>query len=354
MTERVTRPVTPFVEVVQGSAAERVELIRQTDAGDLVVDDGRVLLRVGAAEGQRATRILLDPDADVYGYLARTDPAELRPVFEAHLKGPVDGLLSTRLQGLTVVLPWQTGEAIPHWPNVYLALAVDGTAGPTSVPPHVSEVQLLLSDNGCAPESLPDPGVPVVAVLPLRRPESVEALPPLLHGMGTGRLPIREVRLRIDPRFYQLSDRRAPFCSEVLEAIASATGCGTGQLVRELAFRERVLHRGSSRHLRADPYFVTWLFRGHPTRGLVPAASRFPVPDRASRREILKTAPESEHESLVAYLDMLESPENRLAAFAARGLFSVSVHYMPNPDLPLRPQHGGIVRVDGDDFEPLM
>ena len=265
------------MEVIQGTGADRVEVLRQTDIGDLVVDDGRVVLRIGAAEGRPSTRILLDPDADLYGYLARTEPSVLRPIFEAHLNEAIPGLLPTSLQGLTLALPWRPGMAIPNWPDVYLALVSTNTEGPDTVPSHVSEVHLTLPDDGSAPDQLVDPGVPVVAILPLRRPESVEALPQLLHGMGTGRLPIREVRLRIDPRFYQVRDRRAPFCSEVVEAVASATGCSTGQLVRELAFRERVLTRSCVRHLHADPYFVTWLFRGHLKR-LTPAAAKFPVP----------------------------------------------------------------------------
>ena len=353
MTDRVTRPVTPFVEIVSGSPHDRVECIRRTGAGDVVIDDGRVLLRIGSQGSGHTTRILLDPDADLYGYLARTAPADLRSVFEVHLSKKDEGLLPSHVRGLTVVLPWQSGQAIPNWPDVSLALSAEASELPTAVPAHVSEVQITISDTEQLPEQLAAVGVPVVVILPLHRYNSVDALPPLFHGMGTGRFKIREIRLRIDPRSYQIRDRRAPFCSEVAEAIASAAGCNTGHLARELAFRERVMHRGCVRHLRSDPYFVTWLFQGHPTRGLVPAAANFPVPRRASRRELLRAAPDSEHQRLVAYLDLLESPESRLCALAERNLYAVSVHYLPNPDLPLRPEHGGIVRTEADGFQPL-
>ena len=353
MADRVTRPVTPFVEIIHGEPTNRVEVIRKIEAGDIVAVDGRIVLRLNAIGGAPHTRILLDPDSDFYGYIARSEPADLRAIFEVHLKERWHGLLPAQVRGLTVVVPWAGGGEIPHWPDVSLALAVTDEWPATALPNHVSEVHVTLPGDQRDTPDLSQFQRPVAAILPLHRADSFEVLPRLLHGMGTGRLDIRELRLRIDPRSYQVRDRRSPFCSEVAEAIATAAGCNTGQLTRELAFRERVLHRGSVRHFRPDPYFVTWLFRGHPTKGLVPAANGFPVPRRASRRELLRTAPESEHERILAYLELMESHGSRLQALENRELYAVSVHYLPNPDLPIRPEHGGIVVMDKTDFVPL-
>jgi len=193
----------------------------------------------------------------------------------------------------------------------------------------------------------------MVMVMDLSHQATMDLLPQLAHGMGTGRYPVREIRLRVDPVKFKAADRRTPFLSEVVGAIANSVGCSSHQLCREMALRQRMVPRGLRRHLLPDPYFVTWTFRAHASRGLLPATDHFPVPRRPSRQEILRGTPESERPRLLEYLALLEDPQPRGLAIAERDLFAVSVHYLPNTDLLLLPDHGGIVRLDGDNLVPL-
>lgn len=350
MADRITREVTPFVLVLDGSAGTtRTRLLHAIDGGEILDEDGRAVLKTRSADG-RPKRILLDPDADLYGLVSGTEADLLRRPFEVHVSeafGP--GGVPHELRGVTLVVPEHLAPTLPEG----TVFAIDAPAGTQRVAANAAEAHVRLPAGDVVLEVWPDPPPPAMAVLPLGRPEATEQLSQLLHGMGSGRIPVRELRLRIDPRAYQLRERRPPFISEVIEGVASAVGCGTTSLVRELALRQRLLERGLRRHLMPDPFFVTWTFRGHKTRGLVPATDQFPVPRRPSRQEILRGTPESERERLIAYLALLEDPRPRLAALEARDLFAVSVHFLPNPDLPIVPQHGGIMRWVGGRLAPL-
>ncbi|MFT7623985.1 MAG: hypothetical protein ACI9WU_003171, partial [Myxococcota bacterium] len=263
--------------------------------------------------------------------------AQLTRCFEVHADvADLQGELPRALHGTTVVVPWESGP-LPTLDGADIAVSVP--TGVPAVPVGAAEVHVMLRDE--IPESWPT-GAPVCGVLPVDKPSSTDILPELMHGMGTGRIPVRELRLRIDPRVYQRKDRRPPFLSEVVEAVASAIGCSDTQLARELALRGRLAKLGPRRHLLPDPYFITWILRGHRTRGLVPTTDHFPLPRRVSRRELLRGTPETEHPRLLAYLSLLEDSKPRLQALAERDLFAVSVHFMANPDLPLFPNHGGI------------
>lgn len=347
MVDRITREVTPFVEVVAGAGGERTRTLLRAPTGDVIEEDGRVLLRVSGPRG-RPQRILVDPDADLFEFVLGTDTDLLHGVFEIHLDSTL-GELPDHLRGATLIAPVDQWAGLRELtPRVGVRLTAD-QVGAVEIPPDAAEVHYHLPQTGEVPTRWPDFAGPVCAVAPLANPAVIEALPQLLHGMGGGRVPLRELRLVLDPRAFQVRDRRAPFLSEVVEAVAAACGCAVNQLAREMALRQRMVPRGLRRHLLPDPYFTTWTFRAHPTRGLVPATDHFPVPRRSSRREILRGTPESEHERLLQYLGLLEDLSTRGAALAARDLFAVSVHFYANPDLPLRPNHGGICRLDASE-----
>lgn len=343
MTDRITREVTPFVEVILGPQPPRSRLLLQTETGAIFEEDGRAVFKIPLPTGAPA-RVLLDPDADLYELVLGTEVDRLRESFEVHLPSAPMGLLPRELRGLTLVCPL-AGPVGPTCEDAFVSIEVP--EGVEAVPRSADEIQLVLSGKEELPDVWPQTDAPIVAVVLLGRPEAMEVLPQLMHAMGSGRVPVREVRLRIDPRAFQVRDLRPPFLSEVVEAVAAAAGCSGTQLARELALRARLTRHGMQRHLVPDPYFCSWAFRGDRIRGLVPATDHFPVPRRASRREILRGTPESEHERLLAYLGLLEDPAPRGKALAARDLFAVSVHFLPNPEIPLLPNHGGISRWNG-------
>lgn len=345
--DRITRDLTPMVEVVTGPAPPRSRLVLQTEAGALFEEDGRAVFKMPGPTG-RPIRILVDPDIDLYELVCGTSPGMLSSVWEIQTDR-VPEPLPRELRGATLVLPYDT----PAPMGIQAAVAQTVPAGNTIASRHVDEVHINLGDPAELPTAWPNPSPPICVNVPISGSESTDVLPELLHGMGSGRLPVREVRLRINPRLFQIKDRRPPFLSEVVEAVAASAGCSTSQLGRELALRGRLVGRGLRRHLLPDPYFVTWIFRGHKTRGLLPATDHFPVPRRASRQEILRGTPESEHERLLSYLSLLEDSRPRLRALADRNLFAVSAHFLPNPDLPMFPNHGGICRWHGGRTVPL-
>ena len=347
--DRTTRELTPLVEVVGPPTSLHGRLILQTEAGAIFEEDGRVVFKMPTASG-RPVRILVDPDVDLYELIVGTDQSLLDRCFEVHVPGMFGGDLPRPLQGATRVVP-PDGTTVPVFEGQRLAIEVP--AGTEQVPSTISEVHVMLTDSEAIPTVWPRTEVPIVAIVPISGPESADVLPQLMHGMGTGRCPVRELRLRINPRVFQVKDRRAPFMSEVVEAVAAGVGCSTTQLAREMALRNRLLGRGIRRHMLPDPFFTTWIFRGHRSRGLVPATDHFPVPRRASRQEILRGTPESEHERLLAYLSLLEASASRLDALQERKRFAVSVHFLPNPDLPIFPNHGGIGRWDWRQLQSL-
>ena len=342
--ERITREVTPYVEVLSGFEPLRQRRLRELSVGDVFEEAGRAILKTASGPLGQPQRVLLDPDADLYMLVSGTEPSLLEQYFEVQLDSVPAGPIPRPLRGLTLVLPF-TGEVPPPDPDV--AWAVPVPSGTRDVPDGLSEVHVLLDPRAGLPEHWPDPSPPLLGVLPLGAPEATELLPPILHAMGTGRIPLRELRLRIDHVGYRARNRRAPFLSEVEEGVAAAAGCSSASLRRELALRQRLLGLGLRRHLLPDPFFVTWLFRGHRSRGLVSATDRFPVPRRASRQEVLRGTPEEDRPRLLAYLSLLDAPGSRLQALADRDLFAVSIHMLPNPDLRIPPDHGGIGRWDG-------
>ncbi|MFT5430401.1 MAG: hypothetical protein ACI9OJ_001075 [Myxococcota bacterium] len=348
MSDRITREVTPFVEVLAGGGSQRTRTLLSAPTGDVLEEDGRVLLRVPGPRG-RPQRILIDPDADLFEFVLGTEVERLRGVFEIHLREALSEV-PAHLHGATfIVAPEQFAAMSALSPRV--GVRIDSPE--VELPDGPVEVHYHLPQSGPLPTTWPKSNTPICVVVPLANPEAVEALPQLLFGMGSGQVPARELRLTLDPRAFQVRDRRAPFLSEVVEAVASAAGCAHSQLVREMALRQRMVSRGVRRHLLPDPYLTTWTFRPHSALGLVPATDQFPVPRRSSRREILRGTPESEHERLLQYLSLLEDSAPRASALAQRDLFAVSVHFLANPDLPLTPNHGGICRfepgVDGRD-----
>ena len=349
-SDRITREVTPFVEVVQGVQPVRARVLLHTEVGAIHDDDGRAIYTIPSPLGH-PTRVLLDPDADLYELVLGTDRELLRERFEVHLPALPRGPVPRELRGRTLVLKNPAGS-LPHLPDACFAAEIP--EGHSFVPKTgVAEVHVVLSGSEELPTVWPETQAPVVAVLDLSHPDATEVLPQLMHAMGSGRCPVRELRLRVDPQVFQSRGLRAPFMSEVVEAIASGSGCTTTQLARELALRQRMVPRGLCRHLLPDPYFSTWTFRGHRTRGLVPATDHFPVPQRASRREIMRGTPESEHERLIAYLSLLGDSSPRAQALQDRHLFAVSLHFLPNPDVPLYPNHGGIGVWNGIELTPL-
>ena len=341
MGDRITRELTPFVEVLRGPGARKPRLLRAAASGDIYDEDGRAVLRVrgGPAGGQR---LLLDADAPLWDSLLATDPEWLELPFEVHLDHRPD-VLPEVLTGRTLVV--SRDDAVAPLVDAHLAVAL---AVGAPVPAGAREVHLELGDATEVP-ALP---VPTLAWQSYARPDIEEQLPALLHGMGTGRVAARELRLRVDPLAFQERGRRPPFLSEVIETIANALAVPVPQLTRELAFRARLLETGIRRHLLPDPYLVTLTFRGHRSRGLVPATTLFSLPSRGSRKEVLRGTPESEHEHLGEYLEFLEDPGPRLLALATRELFAVSIHVLPNPDVPLVPNHGGIARWRDGSFVP--
>lgn len=340
-----------MVEIVGSPLSVRSQLLLQNESGAIFDEEGRAVFKMPGPVG-RPIRILLDPDADLYRLALGTEPDLLRRCFEVHLPAPPSGPLPYDLRGMTLVSPCAEGARLPAYPDLHLAAAVP--QGTVSAPLGSGEVHVEITDPEKLPDSWPSDGGPLLGVLPLSKPGSTDLLPELTHGMGTGKFPFRELRLRVRPQHYQLNQRRPPFLSEVVEAVATAVGCSTNQLARELALRGRMVKRGLRRHLLPDPYFVTWVFRAHQSRGLVPATRNFPIPRRGSRQEMLRGTPESEHQRLFSYLGLLEDSQPRLLALAERDLFAVSVHYLPNPDLPLFPDHGGIARWDGSSLTPLQ
>jgi hypothetical protein len=340
MSDRITREVTPFVEVLKDPAGRKPRLLRSADYGEIVEEDGRAVLRVVTPGGKETQRLLLDPDGLLWQSLLASPVDWLERAFEVHLeaapKGPVEALA-----GRTWVLPEASaGLRLDGGQNAVVIAVPASGAPPPTLSEHVSEVHFRL-EPGALPPSV---RVPAIGCLDFARPEVVDELPTLLHAMGSGRVGLREVRIRVEPLHYHGRGRRPPFLSEVIDAVASAIGVPAQQLTRELAFRTRLSDLGIRRHLVPEPFFTTFTFRGHRTRGLVPATTLFSLPKRGSRRDVLRGTPESEHDRLVDYLGLLEDPTPRLTALAARGLFAVSIHVLPNPDVPITPNHGGIAR----------
>ena len=333
-----------MLDILEDAGPPRSRLLLQTDHGSIHEEDGRAVFQFPGPT-RRALRVLMDPDGDLVELLVGTDDELLKRYFEVHLRKPPTPEQVRLLRGMTLVIPHRTGADIPVTADVNLAVNVP--LGAQTVPLNVAEVHMTMAEPYTIPSAWPEPSPPILVNLPLSSAAAADVLPELLHGMGAGRLPIRELRLRINPRAYQHRGRRTPFLSEVVEAVGAAVGCSAAQLAREQALRQRLIPLGLRRHLLPDPFFVTWLFRGHRTHGLVPATKHFPVPSRGSRREILRGTPESERERLLAYLSLMEDSAPRLQALAERNLFAVSAHILPNPDLPLFPEHGGIVRDDG-------
>jgi hypothetical protein len=347
--DRVTREVTPFVEVHRDPSAHHPRVLRTTDAGEVVEEDGRVVYRVRNAAGPRGyDRILLDSDGPFFETLLKGEPDALTRPFEIHVddvSALPAGPFSAPFAGATLVVrPSDVGAVAGRGATIAVRAEL-GVAFPRGA--DEAHFDVVIPDD--APLTLSVPGL---ARMAFDHPAASEHLPTLLHGMGTGRRALREVRLIVDPNAYQARGRRPPFASEVVEAVASALGVPTAQLTREIVFRERLSALGLRRHLMPDPHFLTFTFRGHRTRGLVPATTLFSLPSRGSRREVLRGTPETEHDRLLSYLALLEDPRSRLEAFEERGLFAVSVHFRPNPDVPLTPDHGGIVCFRGGQLHP--
>jgi len=350
LSDRITREVTPFVEVLAATQADRTRLIQRfTDGAAIFEEDGRMVLHQ-PSRGGHFKRILLDPDADIYSLAITPQPDLLSGSFETHLPEVPEGDLPRALHGRTLVVPHQ-GIMAPTSSDANFAVSVLAEA--RHVPANASEIHMDLSACTDLPDIWPEAPPPICAIVRLGRDASSDLLSQVMLAMGTGRVPVRELRVRIDPRQFQVKNRRSPFLSEVVELITAASGVSVVSLSRELALRRRLLELGMRRHLIPDPYFVTWLFRGNRSRGLVSATDNFPIPRRASRREILRGTPDSEHGRLQEYLSLMEDTKPRLQALAERDLYAVSVHFLPNPDLPLMPNHGGITQMINDELAPL-
>jgi len=346
MVDRVTRELSRNVLVLRDGGPMRTRLICALDEADVYEEDGRAVLRTRTDETSRL-RYLLDPDADLYSLLCCTEQSILKRSFEVHLPSMPSEPLARELIGPTLVVPIDEYKPLDRDD---ISLAVRVSSDDCEIPEGVSEVHCTLPSNGEMAESWPSTKVPVVAVLPLNTSQAGDALTPTMHAMGTGRIPFRELRVRVSPRAYLERGQRPPFLSEVIEAVAAAAGCDTVSLMRELALRGRLMEKGIRRHLVPDPAFVTWIFRGHRVRGLVPATDHFPVPKRSSRREILRGTPESERDRLLSYLGLLEDTVCRAQSLAQRDLFAVSVHFLDNPDVPLPSPHGGITSWTGSEL----
>ncbi|MBT9560311.1 MAG: hypothetical protein IV100_30070 [Myxococcales bacterium] len=340
--DRVTREVTPFVEVHRDPSAHHPRILRSTEAGEVVEEDGRVVYRVRNAAGPRGyDRILLDSDGPFYETLMKGEPDALTRPFEIHVEDVSTlpaGPFGAPFAGATMVVGADHVDGLTGRGATIAVRAREGVPFPRGA--DEAHFEIVTPDD--APSVLAVPGLGRMA---FDHPAASEHLPTLLHGMGTGRRALRELRLVVNPVAYQSRGRRPPFASEVVEAVASALGVPTAQLTREIVFRERLSALGLRRHLMPDPHFLTFTFRGHRTRGLVPATTLFSLPSRGSRREVLRGTPEAEHDRLLGYLALLEDPRSRLQAFEERALFAVSIHFRPNSDVPLFPDHGGIVTI---------
>ncbi|HIA03830.1 MAG TPA: hypothetical protein EYN06_06840 [Myxococcales bacterium] len=350
MSDRITREVTPFVEVLEATRGARCRLVRQYDNCAAFEEDGRMVLHVPGTAG-RIKRLLLDPDSDLYQFVCGAEPEHLKSSFEIHLDKLPKGELPRILHGHTLVISHQ-GVLAPECEDA--EIAVRSSLDQSRVPTNAAEVHLDLTHLKEMPSRWPSPSPPMLGEISLGRAESTEILPELMHAMGSGRCPLRELRLRVEPSLFQAKNRRSPFLSEVVELISSASGVSPVSLSRDLALRHRLLSHGMRRHLVPEPYFVTWLFRGHNSRGLISVTDQFPIPRRPSRKEILRGTPESEHDRLLKFLSLLDDTSPRLSAFAERGFFAVSVHFLPNKGLAIRPNHGGITYWDGQNLVPLQ
>ncbi len=350
MNDRVTRELTPNMEVMNASSPLRSRLICALENAEVLEEDGRAVLHV-AEKGAGKLRFLLDTDADLYSLLCCTDQDILRRTFEVHLTSEELGTMPRALIGPTVLLPQGTAE-LPAQDGAVFGLKVNDHND--TVPPGLDEVHMHLQSGEDLLEDWPVYDAPLVVTVDLDAPGVLDILSPFAHGMGSGRYPVRELRLRVDPRVYLTRGQRPPFLSEILEAVAVAVGCDPISLMRELALRGRLMPRGMRRHLVPDPAFVTWTFRSHRLRGLVPVTDHFPVPKRASHAEILRGTPESERERLLSYLSLLEDTAPRARAFEKRDLFAISVHFLDNPELPLPSPHGGITVWDKEELRPLF
>ena len=338
------------MEVMNASSPLRTRLICTLDNAEVLEEDGRAVLHV-VEKGAGKLRFLLDTDADLYSLLCCTEQDILRRSFEVHLGSAPMGSMPRALIGPTVLLPQGTAE-LPVQEGAVFGLKVNDQNDP--VPPGLDEVHMHFQSCDDLLEEWPVYDAPLVVTVDLDAPGVLDILSPFAHGMGSGRYPVRELRLRVDPRVYLTRGQRPPFLSEILEAIAVAVGCDPISLMRELALRGRLMPRGMRRHLVPDPAFVTWTFRSHRVRGLVPVTDHFPVPKRASHAEILRGTPDSERERLLSYLSLLEDAEPRARAFEKRDLFAISVHFLDNPELPLPSPHGGITMWDKDELHPLV
>jgi len=337
------------MEVVNASSPLRSRLICALDNAEVLEEDGRAVLHI-LGNKNRKLRFLLDPDADLYSLLCCTGQDVLRRTFEVHLSSVPKEPLPRALIGPMLLLPKGTPQ-VPACEGAIFGLKISGDTD--AVPPGLNEVHMHFQTGEDFLEEWPVLDTPLVVTVDLDAPDVIDVLTPFLHQMGTGRNPVRELRLRVDPRVYLTRGQRPPFLSEVLEAVAAAVGCDPISLMRELALRGRLMPRGMRRHLVPDPAFVTWTFRSHRVRGLVPVTDHFPVPKRASHAEILRGTPESERERLLAYLSLLEDTSPRLRALEKRDLFAVSVNFLDNPELPLPSPHGGITCWDDEQLRSL-
>jgi hypothetical protein len=337
------------MEVVEATRTARSRLIRKYDSGDAYEEDGRMVFHMKGRAG-RAKHLLLDPDSDLFQLVCGAEPEMLRSSFEIHMDKAPTGELPRLLHGHTLVVPHQ-GVLAPEREEAAFAVKVSRDA--QSIPTNAAEIHMDVTSMTELPVAWPNPSPPILGEVALGRMDSADMLPEFMHAMGSGRCPLRELRLRVEPEVFQAKNRRPPFLSEVLELISSASGVSPASLSRDLALRHRLLERGMRRHLVPEPYFVTWLFRGHKSRGLVSITDQFPIPRRVSNQEILRGTPDSERDRLLLFLSLLDDTSPRLAALAERGFFAVSVHFLPNPSLPLKPDHGGITRWNGTALEAL-
>jgi hypothetical protein len=348
MSDRVTRELTPYLEIMKGPSPIRTRVLCQFEDAEVLEENGRAILKTHAKKGD-AIRFLLDPDADFYALLCGTSRASLERAFEAHVEQLDE--VPEELEGLTLVTA-DAGVDVSAERNFRVAFKVP--PGAKDVSRGADEVHVCLKPDTDPPAEWPDVDVPLALVVRLDDPTGLSVLSPVAHGMGTGRIPVREIRIRINPSVYLAKKRRSPFLSEMTEAIASVVGCDPVSLMREMALRGRLAEKGMRRHLLPDPAFVTFVFRGHRVRGLVAATDHFPVPRRASRQEILRGTPASERERLIQYLNLVEDTRPRLQAFEHSDLFAISVHFLPNPEVPLPSPHGGITRWTGKELLPLQ
>ncbi len=339
--DRVTREVTPFVDVLEAALPARVRLLADTPAGPIFEEEGRAVLELGTPP--REKRVLLDRDADLYALLLGADGAALDELMEVLLP---DGLpnepLPSALHGTTLVLS-ERPERPPELAGVSFAVtaSVSSLARLDPIPPWA--VAVHVSGARPRPVEAPPHSTPVCWTTPFASDSDLDALPELFLAMGTGRTPVRELRLRVDPAADLERGRRPPFPSEVVDVIAQAVGCESASLMRELALRRRLAEKGLHRAWLAEPHHVSWLFWGHPALGLVPATDHFPVPRRSSRQDLLRGTPDTVRPQLLAYLGLLDDMRPRHLALAAHGLYCVSLHVLPSPSAPFLPNHGGIV-----------